>query len=172
MAEFPKIAVRSPRPFDIVGDGFSLCGLGRANEGVIGSAVLTDDHGNVVTTVSPMFVPSSGFLFTLFAFPMTVGAPLTPEGVLTVAAENPSGLPQNDFQVVVPVTFGRVLLGTSYAGFHTHQVVAGDTLSSIAFGAYGDANVWPRLFVANRDSIVDPDLIRIGQVLRVPFGGP
>jgi hypothetical protein len=172
MAEFPKIAVRSPRPYDIVGDGFSLCGLGRANEGVIGSAVLKDDHGNVLATVSPMFVPNSGFLFTLFDFPVAVGAPLTPGGVLTVAADNPSGLPQNDFRVTVPVTFGRVLLGTSYAGFQTHQVVAGDTLSGIALGAYGDANTWPRLFVANRDSIDDPDLIRIGQVLRVPFGGP
>ena len=34
MTDFPRIDVRSPRPFD-VGDSFSLCGLGRANEGVI-----------------------------------------------------------------------------------------------------------------------------------------
>jgi nucleoid-associated protein YgaU len=31
---------------------------------------------------------------------------------------------------------------------------------------------WPRLFVANRDTVGDPDVIRIGQVLRVPFAGP
>jgi nucleoid-associated protein YgaU len=172
MTEFPRVAVRSPRPFDVVGDGFSLCGLGGANEGVIGTAVLKDNHGTVLAEVSPMFVPSSGFLFTLFDFPVAIGAPATPEGVLTVDADNPSGLPQNDFRVTVPLTFGRVLLGGSYEGFQAHRVVADDTLSGIAQSAYGDANSWPRLFIANRDTVTDPDLIRIGQVLRVPFGGP
>jgi nucleoid-associated protein YgaU len=47
--------------------------------------------------------------------------------------------------------------------------VAGDTLSGIAHTFYNDANAWPRLFTANRDRISDPDLIRIGQVLRVPL---
>ena len=47
----------------------SLCGLGRANEGVIGTAVLKDNHGTVLAQVSPMFVPNSGFLFALFDFP-------------------------------------------------------------------------------------------------------
>ena len=36
MTEFARIAVRSPQPFDIVGDTFSLCGLGTSFEGVIG----------------------------------------------------------------------------------------------------------------------------------------
>ncbi len=172
MTSFPRIDVRSPRPFDVVGDGFSLCGLGRANEGVIGTGVLKDNHGTVLAEVSPMFVPNSGFLFALFDFPVAVGAPATPEGILTVEADNPSGLPQNDFRVTVPLTFGRVLLGASYAGFQAHKVVAGDTLSGIARSAYGDSNLWPRLFVANRDTISDPNLIQIGQVLRVPFAGP
>jgi nucleoid-associated protein YgaU len=172
MTDFPRIAVRSPQPFDVVGDGFSLCGLGRANEGVIGAAVLKDNHGTVLAQVSSMFVPNSGFLFTLFDFPLATGAPATPEGVLIVEADNPSGLPQNDFRVTIPLTFGRLLLGASYAGFQAHEVVAGDTLSGIAQSAYGDAAAWPRLFVANRDTVGDPDVIRIGQVLRVPFAGP
>ena len=116
MTNLPRIDVRSPRPFDVVGDGFSLCGLGRANEGVIGTAVLKDNHGTVLAQVSPMFVPNSGFLFALFDFPVLVGAPSTPEGVLTVEADNPSGLPQNDFRVIVPLTFGRVLLGIQVPG--------------------------------------------------------
>ena len=69
MTDFPRIDVRSPRPFDVVGDGFSLCGLGRANEGVIGAAVLKDNHGTVLAQVSPMFVPNSGFLFALSTSP-------------------------------------------------------------------------------------------------------
>ena len=172
VANFARITVRSPKPFDVVGDNFSLCGLGRANEGVIGSAILKDKHGTVLAEVSPIFIPGSGFLFTLFDFHVPVGAPTTPEGVLTVDADNPSGLPQNDFRVTVPLTFGRVLLGASYAGFQAHKVVAGDTLFSIAQSAYGDGNLWPRLFIANRDMISNPDLIQIGQVLRVPFAGP
>ena len=84
MAGFDRITVRSPRPFDVVGDSFILCGLGRAIEGVIGSAVLTEKNGTVLDEVSPMFVPKGGFLFTLFDFPVAVGAPATPGGVLTV----------------------------------------------------------------------------------------
>ena len=167
----PRVAVRSPRPFDIVGDHFVLCGLGQDNEGVVGAATLKDKNGNVLAEVSPMFVPQSGFLFTLFDFPVAVGAPLTPEGVLTVDADNPSGLPENDFRVTVPLTFGRALLGATYAGFRAHKVVSGDTLSGIAEDNYGDANLWPRLFIANRDTINDPDLILVGQVLRIPFEG-
>ena len=95
-----------------------------------------------------------------------MGTPTTPEGVLIVDADNPSGLPENDFRVTVPLTFGRALLGAPYAGFRAHKVVSGDTLSGIAQDNYGDANLWPRLFIANRDTIDDPDLIRVGQVLR------
>ena len=169
-ALLPRVAVRSPRPFDIVGDHFVLCGLGQANEGVVGTATLKDKNGNVLAEVSPMFVPQSGFLFTLFDFPVA-GRTSDPEGVLTVDADNPSGLPENDFRVTVPLTFGRALLGATYAGFRAHKVVAGDTLSGIAQDNYGDANLWPRLFVANRDTINDPDLILVGQVLRIPFEG-
>jgi nucleoid-associated protein YgaU len=172
MADFARVAVRSPQPFDIVGDTFSLCGLGGAVEGVVGTAALKDNNGTVLATVSPMFVPNSGFLFTLFDFPVLTGTPVTPEGVLTVDADNPSGLPENEFRVTVPVTFGRTLLGgASYAGFLPRRVVAGDTLSGIAQDIYGDGDLWPRLFVANRDRISDPDLIRVGQVLRIPMAG-
>ena len=58
-----------------------------------------------------MFGPGSRFLFTLFDFPVPAGTPATTEGTLTVEADNPSGLPQNDFRVTVPLTFGRTLLG-------------------------------------------------------------
>jgi len=69
MTNFPRIDVRSPRPFDVVGDGFSLCGLGGANEGVIGTGVLKDNHGTVLAEVSPMFVPNTGFCSRCSTFP-------------------------------------------------------------------------------------------------------
>ena len=50
----------------------------------------------------------------------------------------------------------------------TYTVVAGDNLSKIAKKFYGDANKWKKIFEANKDTIKNPDLIKIGQVLRVP----
>ena len=139
----------------------------------MGSARLTDRNGTVLAEISPIFVPGSGSLFTLFNVAVIYGVPATAEGTLTVDADNPSGLPENDFRVIVPLTFGRPLLGlSSYAGFSQHRVVDGDTLLGIAENSYGAGNLWPRLFTANRDRISDPDLIEDGQVLRIPFEGP
>lgn len=50
----------------------------------------------------------------------------------------------------------------------TYTVVAGDSLSKIARRFYGDANLWRRIFEANRDQIQNPDLIRPGQKLKIP----
>jgi nucleoid-associated protein YgaU len=136
MSDFARLAVRNPQPFDIVGDSFVLCGLGSAFEGVVGSARLADHNGTVLAEISPIFVPGSGSLFTLFDVAVTYGVP------------------------------------ASYAGFSKHRVVGGDTLFGIAENSYGAGNLWPRLFTANRDRISDPDLIRVGQVLRIPFEGP
>lgn len=124
MHEIPRLTVRSPQPFDIVGDSFVLCGLGAAVEGVVGSAILTDHKGTVLTTVTPMFVPNTGFGYTLFDFPVSYPLPATAEGVLTVHSDNPSGLPENDFTVSVPLTFGRPLLGEPFHSFSLHRVVA------------------------------------------------
>ena len=48
-----------------------------------------------------------------------------------------------------------------------YTVVPGDTLWSIA-ASHQVPGGWPRVFEANRDSISDPDLIRVGQSLRIP----
>jgi nucleoid-associated protein YgaU len=56
----------------------------------------------------------------------------------------------------------------SPAAPRTYTVVAGDSLSKIAKHFYGDANQWKRIFDANRDTIKNPDLIRPGQVLKIP----
>ncbi len=50
----------------------------------------------------------------------------------------------------------------------TYTVVAGDSLSKIAKKFYGDGNKWKGIFDANRDQIKNPDLIRPGQVLKIP----
>lgn len=49
-----------------------------------------------------------------------------------------------------------------------HEVKAGETLSKIAQRYYGDASLYPKIFEANRDVLKDPNLIRVGQKLRIP----
>ena len=53
-------------------------------------------------------------------------------------------------------------------GEQTYTVRKGDTLSAIARQRYGKASHWHAIFEANRDQISDPDLIRPGQVLKLP----
>ncbi|HET9817812.1 MAG TPA: LysM peptidoglycan-binding domain-containing protein [Rhodanobacteraceae bacterium] len=50
----------------------------------------------------------------------------------------------------------------------TYTVVSGDSLSKIAKHVYGNANDWHRIFDANRDQLSNPDLIKPGQVLKIP----
>ena len=54
------------------------------------------------------------------------------------------------------------------SGDRTYTVQSGDTLSAIAERHFGRASRWHAIFEANRDQIDDPDLIRPGQVLRLP----
>ena len=50
----------------------------------------------------------------------------------------------------------------------TYTVKAGDTLSRIAKDQLGDPNDYMKIFNINKDQLSDPDLIKPGQVLRLP----
>lgn len=67
--------------------------------------------------------------------------------------------------------FSNVQAGSSTtapAAVDSYTVVGGDTLSKIAKKFYGNANHWNAIFDANRDQISNPDMIRVGQVLKIP----
>lgn len=49
-----------------------------------------------------------------------------------------------------------------------HVVQKGETLSTISEHYYGDANLSPKIFDANRDVLMDPKLIQTGQKIRIP----
>jgi len=49
-----------------------------------------------------------------------------------------------------------------------HEVVKGDTLWKIAEKYYGDGNLYTNIFEANKDILKDPNVIQIGQKLRIP----
>lgn len=50
-----------------------------------------------------------------------------------------------------------------------YTIVSGDTLSKLAKRFYGNARDYPRIFEANREVIKDPDLIYVGQKIRIPM---
>jgi LysM repeat protein len=50
----------------------------------------------------------------------------------------------------------------------TYTVQSGDTLGSIAMRTLGNASSYMEIFNANRDQLSDPNMIKPGQVLKIP----
>jgi len=49
-----------------------------------------------------------------------------------------------------------------------YEVVSGDTLGAISKKYYGKASDYMKIFNANKDILDNPDLIKVGQKLRIP----
>jgi nucleoid-associated protein YgaU len=164
VSAFPPIAVRQPRPYDLVDLPVMACGVGTGFEGVI-AARLRDANGTQLVQVS-IHVGGTGIWGNYSASLDPGGVPSTPQGTLEVfevSAKDGSDINK----VVVPITFGRALIDP-YHGFAQYTVVPGDTLSAIAQHWYGSAALWTRIYEANRNQIANPNLIFPGQVLRIP----
>ena len=58
--------------------------------------------------------------------------------------------------------------GPGRHGESRHVVVSGDTLSGLAKKYYGKASLYMKMFEANKDQLSNPDLIKVGQKLRIP----
>lgn len=50
-----------------------------------------------------------------------------------------------------------------------YVIESGDTLSKLSKKYYGDAMQYDKIFQANREVIQDPDLIFVGQKIRIPL---
>ena len=79
---------------------------------------------------------------------------------------------QNDVVADIKVTGGPSNGGRAAApeasSSKTYTVKAGDTLSRIAKDHLGSAADYMKIFNLNKDQLSDPDLIKPGQVLRLP----
>lgn len=53
--------------------------------------------------------------------------------------------------------------------YHIHKVVSGETLGKIAKQYLGEAKQYMEVFNANKDQLSNPDLIKVGQELKIPF---
>ena len=163
MSGFPQIAVRQPRPYDLVDDPVQICGVGTGFEGVFAARV-RDGHGTQIAETS-IYAGGLG-AWGNYDVTLPVGVPSTAQGTVEVFQSSPKDGSEIN-KVVVPITFGVALLNP-YHGFAQYTVAAGDTLSGIAQKYYSNASEWPIIFEANRDQIQNPDRIFPGQVLRIP----
>jgi nucleoid-associated protein YgaU len=77
---------------------------------------------------------------------------------------------RNDVVAKIDVAGGGAGSGTNQPGesARTYTVKPGDTLSKIAKEHLGDGNAYMAIFEANRDQLKDPNMIKPGQVLKIP----
>ena len=165
MAMYPFMRVLQPQPFDIIDRRVVIGGVGTGFEASIGIRVRDGNSAELART----FVNAGG-TGVLGNFQIGVDLPEvpdTPDGFVEVFDAGGAEVPAN--MVVVPVVFGEHLV-RGYFGFGVRTVVPGDTLAGIAQEAYGDASLYLRIFLANRNQVSDPNLIFPGQQLRVPMG--
>lgn len=79
---------------------------------------------------------------------------------LPVQRHFPPRLPEN-WQEELPAA-------ETIARASTYTVSAGECLWTIAERVYGSGSVWSRLWAANRETVEDPGLVWVGQVLKLP----
>jgi LysM repeat protein len=75
---------------------------------------------------------------------------------------------QKDVVADIKVKPGAKPAAQAGGGQQTYTVQQGDTLSAIAKRFLGNTNAYMDIFNANRDQLKDPDVIKPGQVLKIP----
>jgi nucleoid-associated protein YgaU len=75
---------------------------------------------------------------------------------------------RDDVVADITVTGDGGTAGATGTSGKTYTVKAGDTLSAIAKEHLGNANAYMKIYEANRDQLNDPDVIKPGQVLKIP----
>lgn len=76
---------------------------------------------------------------------------------------------RNDIVADIQVTGGAPAATAAPASSaKTYTVKSGDTLSHIAKDHLGSAGAYMKIFELNRDQLSDPNVIKPGQVLRLP----
>lgn len=66
----------------------------------------------------------------------------------------------------IEVSADLKVLNTEY--FHLHTVESGESLGKISKHYYKDANKYMQIFNANKDQLINPDMIKVGQKLKIP----
>lgn len=98
------------------------------------------------------------------------------DGVVTMQGEAESAealekavLLAGNVSGVSEVKFDNVAAPEQIEKIEYYEVVSGDTLSAIAKKFYGKGSLYPKIFEANKEVIKDPNLIYVGQKIRIPM---
>ncbi len=164
MGIITDVVVRQPARNDLVGRAFTVSGIGTGFEGTIGIRLLTT-AGKVVATT---FAQSSGGMAALGEFSTTVKVPKPPRAGtrlrLQVFGDTGAEGPGTDLREVEVICFPDL------AGWLLYRVERGDTLTAIVRKARDFGRTTVAQIVAANPGLTDPDVIRVGQRLRVPLG--
>lgn len=102
------ITIENPRPNQKIGSPITITGKARGNWYFEASfpVELLDDNGNQLA-IAPAQAQGDWMTtdFVPYSVTLTFPIPATPTGKLILHKDNPSGLPQNDDQLIVPVVF-------------------------------------------------------------------
>lgn len=152
--------IQQPQPFDLVGSTILIAGNATAFEGTLSITVSEghDEYSSFTTVGSLGLRQFQGSI----EIPESNAFKLS-RLFLTLADDTGN---ENGPSVVIPVLFGPKIL-SGYQGWQPHEVRRGDTLTKIA-QQYYSTNVYQPILEANQHVISDPNLIFVGQVLRIP----
>ena len=160
------ITIQQPKPFDIVGDPVLFAGFGQGFEAVFSWRV-HDGHDERTGSINAGGGTGEHGQYQVAA---AIGAAAFQLDRIFVEVFEESASDGSEInKVIVPVIYGPRIV-TDYIGFRIHRVKAGDTLSKISLQHYRDPALFTRIARANPQIIIDPNLISIGQDLKVPIG--
>ncbi|MBB5916745.1 nucleoid-associated protein YgaU [Nocardia transvalensis] len=159
------VDVQQPRPYDLVSDRIQIAGVAggafeanfnyRITEGhdeITGFFMAGDGAGGHGQFQIVVDVAEAGFLLSRIFI-----------DVFHASVKDGTELDK----VVVPVVLGSKIV-PGYRVYIEHTVAEGETLWSIAKRYYGSGNLYYRLVAANPVTITNPNLIRAGDVIKVP----
>ena len=160
-----SISLDMPREFDLVGNPVLIGGIGTGFEATINYRI-HDGHDEVTGFIT---VGGGTGEHAQFQKRVAVGKAAFTLDRLFVEVFEVSPKDGTELHKVTRQVFLATRMVKGYIGYREHTVKAGETLTSIARKHYGNTNFQP-IFRANRHLLDDPDVIRTGQVLRVPIG--
>lgn len=158
--------IQQPAPYDLVGDPILVGGIGQGFEATLQYRV----HDGHDERTGHFNVGGGTGEHGQFQLAIDVaGAAFMLDRLFVEVYEESARDGSEINKVTVPVIYGpRIVPG--YVGYRVHIVQPGDTLSAIATANYGSSSAFQNIVRANPLVISDPNLIFVGQALKIPIG--